>query len=141
MTSPSAFLSWPRVYDREVEKTSQTDLRALESTAVKVPSEIGQLVVEELHHMKMIEDDGGPKKVRQYGTHADGGHSDGDGLHLCRRMAQPFPESLECICSLAVADEYDGTAFEIEDDGDVLVSFLHDWSAPFIVPPSELIFP
>ena len=43
----------------------------------------------------------------------------------CRRMAQSFPEGFKGIGALAVADEYDGAAFEVEDHGDVAVAFLH----------------
>ena len=43
----------------------------------------------------------------------------------CGRMAQSFPEGFEGIRSLAVADEYDGAAFEVEGHGDVTVSFAH----------------
>jgi len=52
-----------------------------------------------------------------------GGHVESDGLDGCGRVAQSFSERLQCIRPLAVTDEDDGAAFEVEghvEDRDVL---------------------
>ena len=75
--------------------------------------------------MKMIEDDGGMGKMVQHRAHVCGGHVDGDGLDRCGRMAQSFPEGFEGIGPLAVPDEYDGAAFEVERHGDIVMPFAY----------------
>ena len=75
--------------------------------------------------MKMIEDDGGIRKVLHHRAHVGGGHIDRDGFHRCPRMAKSFPERNECVSSLAVTDEYDGPAFEVEDHSNIGVALLH----------------
>jgi len=40
-------------------------------------------------------------------------------------VTKPHPEGFEGIGPLTITDEYDGSAFEVEDNGDIAVTFLY----------------
>lgn len=67
---------------------------------VEVPSEIGQLVVEELHYVEMVEHNNGPGKMLHHGAAIGRGHVDGNGVNRCLRMLQPFPEWFQRLLPL-----------------------------------------
>lgn len=91
---------------------------------IELSSEIRKLVIEELHDMKMIEDDGGFRQMIHDCAYVGRRHIDGNGVNRCRRVTKPHPKRCECISSLTITDEYDGAAFEVENHGYIAMAFL-----------------
>jgi len=91
---------------------------------VKVSAKSRQLVVEELHHMEMIKDNGGPGEMVHDSAYVCGRHIDGNGFDPCPGMAQLFPERFQCLCPFPITHKYDSATVQIENDGHIAVSFL-----------------
>lgn len=81
-----------------------------------------ELVVEQLDHMKAIEDVNGFSEILAHGPDIGGGHVGGNGLDLGVRAPQSLPEGLQGVHALAVTDENHGAGEKIEDNGQVAMA-------------------
>jgi hypothetical protein len=123
---PLLLVKMIRTFKKEPSRSLQDILLELIlGLPVKVPPEIGQLVVEELHDVEMVKHDGGFRKMVHHRARVRRRPIDGNGFNRCTGVVQSFPEGFQCVGPLAVADEYDGAAFEVERHGDIMMPFLH----------------
>ena len=90
--------------------------------AVEFASEFGEAVVEEFDDVEVVEDVEGFGQVPSDGEGVGGGHVGGDGFDLGVGLSQAFPEGDQGVGAFSLADEDDGAAEEIEDDGEVAVA-------------------
>jgi hypothetical protein len=87
--------------------------------ALELAAEVAEPVVEELDDVKAIEHQRRLRKVLLDRQNVGLRHVEGDGFDLRSRRTQAPPERLQGLGSLAVADEDDGAAFEVEHHGEV----------------------
>lgn len=84
-------------------------------------TEGGQVFVESLDHVEVVEDVDGFGEVFADGEDVSGGHVGGDGGNFGLGPFAAFPEGFEGFGVFAASDEDDGSGVEIEDDGEVAV--------------------
>jgi len=89
---------------------------------VQIPTQVGELFVVELEDVKAIEDQGGMRQVRRHGVDVGRRHVGGHGLDLGPTGAEPPPESQQRITAFSPAHVENRAAFEVQDDGHVLVA-------------------
>src|SRR4029077_8420238 len=87
----------------------------------QLPAEGAELLVVQFDHMKVIEHVHRSPDVLANGSDVGGRNVRGNRLDLGVGTTQPFPEKLEGIHAFAIADEDDGTSFQIEHDGQIPV--------------------
>ena len=83
----------------------------------------GEAVIEELHHVEVIEDVDGLRQVFADGKDVSGRHVGGDGLTI---FAWAFfsrsQKGSQGLGALAAADEDDRSGVQIEHDGEIAVA-------------------
>ena len=80
-----------------------------------------QLVVEQLHHMEVIEHVDRLGEVVTHGPNVGLGHVGRDSPHLGPRTTQPLPKWLQGLGSLAVAHEHDGAGDEVQHHREIVM--------------------
>ena len=87
--------------------------------AVHGPTQVGELLVEQLEDVEVVEHDHGLGQVGRDRLSVRRRHVHGHRLDLRPAGPQPLPERLECVGPPAVADEDDRPAHQVHDDRQV----------------------
>ena len=91
----------------------------------KRPTQVGELLVEELDHMEAVEDDLRLGQVVGTASLVGRRHVHGHRLDLGPAGPQPLPERLQRVGPLAVADEDHRAALQVHDHRQVAVPLGH----------------
>ena len=73
--------------------------------------------------MKAIEHERRIREIGLHGINVGRRHICGNGLDVRPTGTQAFPEGNQRISAFSVADKDDGTAFQVQDEGDIAMSF------------------
>jgi hypothetical protein len=88
----------------------------------QLTAELLKLVIEQLDHMKVIENDRGRWQVFRDGTYVGLGHAHGHGLDACPGSPQPSPERLQRFGPVAIADKDHTPGVQIQNDCQILLT-------------------